>query len=217
MIYRIDVRTAPLARGGQAAVDPVGEAVRHQIEELGTRVGPIHTSRVFLIDTDASREQVQGAASELLADPVVEAADLVLAPAHDEGKCRIEIHLKPGVMDPVAASTEMALRDMGLKVNEVRTGRAYLIEGVVAREELGRIASRVLANGVIESVHFDAFIPAQFSKGRQEVFKLRHVPLRELGDEQLTKLSREGHLFLSLEEMKAIQAYFREQKREPTD
>src|SRR5208282_2956814 len=31
------------------------------------------------------------------------------------------------------------------------------------------------------------------------------------------KLSREGHLFLSLAEMKAIQSYYREQGREPTD
>jgi phosphoribosylformylglycinamidine synthase subunit PurSL len=217
MIYRIDVRTAPAARGGEAAVDPLGEAVRHQIEEFGTRVGPILTARVFLIDTDASREQVQRAATELLADPVVESADLILSPAGDNGKSRIEIHLKPGVMDPVAASTEMALRDMGLKVNEVRTGRAYLIDGSVAREELQRIAGRVLANGVIESVHFDAFIPREFSKGRQDTFQVRHVELRKLTDEQLTKLSREGHLFLSLAEMKAIHGYYREQGREPTD
>ncbi len=32
-----------------------------------------------------------------------------------------------------------------------------------------------------------------------------------------SSLSREGHLFLSLAEMKAIQSYFREQEREPTD
>ena len=31
------------------------------------------------------------------------------------------------------------------------------------------------------------------------------------------RLSREGHLFLSLAEMKAILAYYREQSREPTD
>src|SRR5947208_7556882 len=41
--------------------------------------------------------------------------------------------------------------------------------------------------------------------------------MRELTEEQLTKLSREGHLFLSLAEMKAIQSYYREQGREPTD
>src|SRR5579884_732340 len=106
MIYRIDVRTTPLSRGGQAAVDPVGEAVRHQIQEFGARVGPITTLRIFLIDTDSSRPDVERAASELLADPVVERAELVEGDGRDEAQSRIEIHLKPGVMDPVAASTK---------------------------------------------------------------------------------------------------------------
>src|SRR5436305_1568017 len=206
MIYRIDVRTAPSgslnARGGAgAAGDPLGEAVRHQIAEFGTTVGPISTRRVFLIDTDADRAQVERVARELLADPVVERAELVEPSARDtDGQSRIEIHLKPGVMDPVAASTEMAIRDMGLPVREVRTGRAYLIDGKVQREELERIAWRVLANGVIESVHFEPFVPDRFPAGHEYKFDVRHVPLRELSDEQLTKLSREGHLFLSLAE-----------------
>src|SRR5436853_775766 len=170
MIYRIDVRTNPPAHGGEGASDPLGQAVRQQIREFGADVGPIATSRIFLIDSDSDGSQIQLAARELLADPVVESAELVSGNANSNGHSRIEIHLKPGVMDPVAASTEMALRDMGLKVSEVRTGRAYVIEGSVAREELQRIASRVLANGVIESVHFDAFIPKEFSKGRQESF-----------------------------------------------
>ncbi len=217
MIYRIDVRTIGTAREGEGALDPVGEALRHQIAEFGTNVGAISTRRIFLVDTDASREQVQRIARELLADPIVEEAEPVTGPVNDNGHSRIEIHLKPGVMDPIAASTQMALGDMGLDVREVRTGRAYLIEGKVNREELKRIADRVLANGVIESVHFDAYVPRQFETGREYKFQLRHVPLRELGDEQLQRLSREGHLFLSLAEMRAIQSYYREQQREPTD
>src|SRR5215218_9927899 len=115
MIYRIDVRTTGAASGGNAAVDPVGEALRHQIAELGSDVGPIETSRIFLIDTEADTADLVRAANALLADPVTEKAELV-APGErdDDGHSRIEIHLKPGVMDPVAASTEMALRDMGL-------------------------------------------------------------------------------------------------------
>lgn len=217
MIYRIDVRITSAARDGQAAVDPVGESLRHQIREFGTTVGPIATTRIFLIDTDADAAQLQKAAGELLADSIVESVDLVTEAPADTGKSRIEIHLKPGVMDPVANSTEMALRDMGLVVREVRTGRAYVIDGQVPREERSRIAARVLANGVIESVHFDCHIPIAFTKGREDVFQLRTVALRELTDEQLTKLSREGHLFLSLAEMQAIQNYFRRQQREPTD
>src|SRR3954452_4464754 len=111
MIYRIDVRTKP----DQGGIDRAGEAVRREIAELGTKVGPIATWRIFLVDTDAPRADVQRAARELLAVPVVEEASLVEAAAEPNDKGRIEIHLKPGVMDPVAASTEMALADMGLK------------------------------------------------------------------------------------------------------
>jgi phosphoribosylformylglycinamidine synthase len=213
MIYRIDVRTKPDAGG----IDRTGEGVRREIAELGTKVGAISTWRIFLLDTPASKEEVRRVAGELLADPVVEEAEAVERHAAEAGKSRIEIHLKPGVMDPVAASTEMAIRDMGLTVREVRTGRAFVIDGQVDRKELERIAGRVLANGVIESVHFDAFVPKEFEAGRDYAMTLRHVEIRELSDEQLQKLSREGHLFLSLAEMRAIQAYFREQGREPTD
>ena len=159
MIHRIDVRLA-------SDSDPLGEAVRQQIREFGSDVGPIATRRIFLIDSDADGNQIRRIADELLADPIVERADLLSAKAQAGGGSRIEIHLKPGVMDPVAGSTEMAIRDMGLPVAQVRTGRAYVMEREVPREQLEQIASKILANGVIESVHFDRFLPSQFEVGR---------------------------------------------------
>ena len=75
----------------------------------------------------------------------------------------------------------------------------------------------MLANGVIESIHFDRFLPGRFEQGHDYQFQLRHVPMRELSDEQLVRLSRDGHLFLSPPEMKAIRAYYQGQGREPTD
>src|SRR5215212_5889131 len=216
MIYRIDVAAAKSSRDGNSS-DPVGESIRQQISEWGVKVGPITTRRIFLLDTDASAQEVNQIATELLADPVVESAQVIRESPHDNGSSRIEVHLKPGVMDPVAASTEMAIRDMGVDVKEVRTGRSYLISGKLPREELERIASRVLANGVVESVHFQPFIPREFPRGHAYEFKLRRVDIRKLSDEQLMKLSREGHLFLSLTEMKAIQNYFVGAEREPTD
>ncbi|HEX8522396.1 MAG TPA: phosphoribosylformylglycinamidine synthase subunit PurS [Tepidisphaeraceae bacterium] len=217
MIYRIDVGQIALARGGEAATDPVGETVRHQIQEYGRNVGRIRTQRIFLFDTDAGEHQVKQVADELLADPIVECAQLVKAGERDGEVSRIEIHLKPGVMDPVAASTERAARDLGVDVKEVRTGRAYLIEGKIEQDELRHIASKILANDVVESIHFEAYVPTEFKRLEQPRFELRHVALRNLSDEQLTKLSRERHLFLSLTEMKAIQSYYRAQNREPTD
>src|SRR5262249_16035179 len=129
----------------------------------------------------------------------------------------IEVHLKPGVMDPVAASTEMALRDMGIALRQVRTGREYHFEKALERSELERIATRVLANCVIESVQFEAFLPTEFPSTHEQKFKLRHVPLGGLADAELIKLSRDSHLFLSLTEMQAIQTHFHRLDREPTD
>ena len=105
-------------REGQPGMDPLGESLRRQIMEFSSDVGPIQTRRIFLIDTDADRAAIERVAGELLADAIVEQA--VVADGNEtksEGS-RIEVHLKPGVMDPVAASTEMAVRDMGLPVRE---------------------------------------------------------------------------------------------------
>ena len=209
MIYRIDVQM-------NASLDPVGESLRQQVRALGMDVAGIRASRIFLLDADASHEQIEMLAVPLLADLVVESAK-VFSPSNATDQSRIEIHLKPGVMDPVADSTESALRDLGLKIHQVRTGRAFVFDGIVPRAQLQTIASRILANGVIESVHFEPFVPTQFETGHEYQFKLKHVALRELSDEQLARLSRDGHLFLSLAEMKAVQNYFKDQGREPTD
>ena len=99
----------------------------------------------------------------------------------------------------------------------MRTGRACVISPQLPAGDLREIASRVLANGVIESVYFERYCPERFETGRENAFQVRRVKIRDLTEGQLAKLSREGHLFLSLEEMKAIQNYFRGQEREPTD
>ncbi len=213
MIYRIDAWTRPDAAGH----DPQGEAAAKQIAQFGVDVGPrARAFRVFFIETDEPRARIDEAARHLLADPVVEDFAIVEALANITTTSRIEVHLKPGVMDPVAGSTEMALADMGLKVRAVRTGRAYVFGKAIARDQL-QAATRALANSVIESVHFEPFLPREFAKAADHGFALRRVPIRELSDEQLKKLSREGHLFLSLTEMQAVQKYYTDAGREPTD
>jgi phosphoribosylformylglycinamidine synthase len=211
MIYRIDVKTT--------GADSAGEHLRQQIRELGWDLGPIRSARIFLLDAhhDVGTTEIRDIARRLLADPIVETGELIDAQEPEENVSRIEVHLKPGVMDPVAASTEMAIRDMGIDISEVRTGRAFVFQNKVDQEKLKTIATRLLANGVIETVHFDRYIPKEFPVGHEHAFFLRHVSMRELNDDALKKLSREGHLFLSLTEMKAIQSYYRQQQREPTD
>ena len=212
----MSARSPPPGTGRPHWTGP-GETLRHQIRELGITVGPILSSRVFLIDADANRTQIESLAGPLLADPIVESAAIFDLPTTPPHQSRIEVHLKPGVMDPVAESTELALRDLGLNVGAVRTGRAFVFSEMVDHGDLRTIANRILANGVIESVHFEPFLPDHFEAGREYKFQLKHIPLLNLDNAGLTRLSREGHLFLSLAEMIAAQNYFRERGGEPTD
>lgn len=218
-VYRVEVRAV------QAGDDPSGAGVLSEIRELGFgEVADVRTSRVFLLQGDESlltREAVERIAREVLIDPVTETYGVGPEPSHAaEGARAIEVHLKPGVMDPVAASCEMAIADLlGLPAGtvQVRTGRKYTLVGHVHEDMLGLIAKRLLVNESIETGHFEAFTPAEFPRGHAYQFELRHVGIRELSDEGLMELSRRGHLFLDIREMQAIQAYFRELEREPTD
>jgi phosphoribosylformylglycinamidine synthase len=167
--------------------------------------------------TTANLERI---AREVLIDPVTETFGMGPEPSHAaEGTRTIEVHLKPGVMDPVAASCEMAIVDLLGKQGkvEVRTGRKYALLGHVNQDQLRVIAKRLLVNDSIETGYFEPFTPSEFPAGHPYVFKLTHVPVRDLSDEQLLELSRKGHLFLDLREMQAIQNYFRTLERDPTD
>ena len=154
MIYRIDVRT----RDGS---DPVGVSVGRQIAELGKSVGAISTSRIFLIDTDADLAGVRKIAGQLLADRIVERGSVFGA----GGRQRTQPDRSaPEARRDGPGGGQHRDGDRGYGVAgpaRCGTGRAFVIAGEIDRAELQRIASRVLANGVIESVHFEPFMPGK--------------------------------------------------------
>jgi phosphoribosylformylglycinamidine synthase len=204
--------------------------VLNDIAQMGiNEVAAVRCSRLFLLEGDAAvltPETLERIAREVLTDPVTESFGIGAPPAGHEGEGvkSIEVHLKPGVMDPVAASCEMAIADLlGNALSDarpsvqVRTGRRYTLVGHVSEDVARVIAKRLLVNESIETGYFEAFVPASFPQGQAYTFALTHVPMRELSEEGLLELSRRGHLFLDLREMQAIQAYFRSLDRDPTD
>ncbi|HUO10695.1 MAG TPA: phosphoribosylformylglycinamidine synthase subunit PurL [Phycisphaerae bacterium] len=217
-VYRIEVRAV------HAADDPSGAGVLGEIRQLGiNEATDVRSSRLFLLQGSSdllTAENLEKIAREVLIDPVTETFAIGAEPSHTaEGARIIEVHLKPGVMDPVAASCEMAISDLLGQPNavQVRTGRKYTLLGHVNEDLLRVIAKRLLVNESIETGHFEPFTPSEFPTGHPYSFQLTHVAIRDLTDEQLLELSRKGHLFLDLREMQAIQNYFRELGRDPTD
>ncbi len=200
--------------------DVHGDEVKAAIEPLGIRtVEAVQSIRVFLIEGEMDREQLERVGTELLVDPVCEEYYIgrTGAPTGLAQATLVEVHLKPGVTDPVAASAMMAIVDMGLTARSVRTAKKYVILGTLNDRQKELIAQKVLANDCIEEVIFgqDQEPPSPHLSPYQ--FRLVHWPIRSLTDEQLVALSKERDLFLNLAEMKTIQEYYRRLEREPTD
>jgi phosphoribosylformylglycinamidine synthase len=218
MLWEVDVHPAP----GQP--NRAAERIAVDAAELGLTTDlAVVAAHGFLIEGDLGREQIERLARELLSDRVVETAvsatvrDPVLAasPSRVSGTL-LHVLLKPGVMDPVAQSTLSAIGDFGFAATAVRTLKKYWISGL-ADEQLRQLAGKVLANDAIEQVIFGPLPYDRIELGSKYNFQLVTVPIRDLNDAALAKLSREGQLYLSLAEMRTIQSHFRELDRDPTD
>ncbi|MEM1447316.1 MAG: phosphoribosylformylglycinamidine synthase subunit PurS, partial [Planctomycetota bacterium] len=152
----------------------------------------------------------------------------VLGVSDSDAAVSVEVHYLPGVMDPVAESTQDAIREMlpALTDVQVRTGTRYDFsldpetQDQAPRptaEDFRGFAEAQLANTVVQSVHLDPYKPDVFVRGGAYDFNLTYIPIRGLDDAALEVMSREAHLFLSLDEMREIQRYYQEAQREPTD
>ena len=124
MLWEVDIYP-DVGQPDLAASDVAAAAAElHLADRLAVK-----SARGYLVEGDLDRDKIERIAGELLADRVVERT--VVAPVGDPALTPLPnglahwIHVlpKPGVMDPVAASTEKAIRDMGISVAAVTTGR----------------------------------------------------------------------------------------------
>ncbi len=209
-VYRFEIRV----KGD----DPRVAAVQREAHALHLRPSDIDIAQVYLVQGTLTPAQVQQVADGLLVDPVLEAATLGTREPNPQASV-IEVHPLPGVMDPAAQSVREAIGDL-LGVDhdavQVSTGRRYDVSGVSSKDAM-RLARVALANPVIHAVHAAPYIPEHLPRGRAYTAKITHVPLRSLDDAALTKLSRDAHLFLSLDEMRAVRDHYASLKRDPTD
>ena len=218
-------------RPRSADLDGHGRDVLADVRQIGLpHVEGVQSSKVYLLAGKLTESDVRLIAEELLTDAVANRYEYGRGFSHraDRG-ATIEVHTRPGVMNPVAVSTLGATRRLlrararsEAAVHEVHVARRYEIVGAASTADLERIASKVLANACIEAWYIHGFgrqdpIPETFPTPPDRPAALRHVPIRSTSDDDLIRLSRDGHLFLSLEEMRAIGDYFRDLGRDPTD
>src|SRR5207248_6567393 len=175
------------------------------------------SSRGYLLQGDLDRAQVERLAAELLVDPLTETRQV--CGTNREGILEnggpATVLLKPGVMDPVALSVIQAAQDLEVVVDSVHTFRRYYWgQGPCNREVM---LHKVLCNEAIERILDGGISARDLGVVRAYAFERITLPLRDLDEATLLGLSRRRQLSLSLAEMRAIQAHFRDLGREPTD
>jgi phosphoribosylformylglycinamidine synthase II len=211
--------------------DLLGRAIIGQAADLGLGNLKLHAARGFLVQGDLDSQQIGRIARELLVDLVVE-QPLISQVGEDRllqlPKSRMHgtavqnfsqvVHVlpKPGVTDPVAESTQRAIADFGMTADAVVTLRKFWIDEL-PDDRLTLLVNKLLANDSIEQAVIGPLTMKQVHVGSSYRFDLEVIPLRQLSDEQLQRLSRERTLSLTLVEMQTIQQHFRNLQRDPTD
>ncbi|WP_152051868.1 phosphoribosylformylglycinamidine synthase subunit PurL [Tautonia marina] len=217
MLWHLQIDPAP------GLADSEGRRVSAEAADLGLGGSwTIRSARGFLVEGELSESDLRRAAEQVLADPIVETFAISSNQEEPKGTSRpvfdnalVHVLPRPGVTDPVAESARAVLRDLGLAVAEVRSVRTYMIEGPT--DSLDALIRRVLANDAVEQAIVGPLTLDHLGQGSPYTFSRVDVPLRNMDDDSLMRVSREGQLSLSIDEMRAIQAHFVELGREPTD
>jgi len=213
MLWTVEIAPKPGMR------DPIGEGVCADIRDLGVKgVEKVVAAKLYYVEGDLREEDIERIGGELLADRVIEGS-AVNSSLHEEkdGVHVVQVVRKPGVMDPVANTTMEAIEDLGLRAENVSTGRKYYIHGEIGESEVEYISRKLLANDSIEKVLIGG--GSAYEPVREIRYDFKPVELEVAGadDEALMRISREGGLSLNLEEMRTIQGYFAKLGRNPTD
>ncbi|MCZ6834791.1 MAG: phosphoribosylformylglycinamidine synthase subunit PurL [Planctomycetota bacterium] len=209
-VHRVEVRSKP------GMPDPKGEAIQREAQALGVADPPelVESTNVYLIEGNLTPDQLARLSEELLVDQVTQQATIGATPPRADAF--LEVHPLPGVMDPEGESVEHAIKIMLGEDVKVRTGRRFDLHGTSSDSAMV-IAKRALANTVIHAIHERPYHPEAFPQGHDHNMTVGVVPMRDLDDDALVKLSREDHLFLSLEEMQAIRDEYRLLQRDPRE
>ncbi len=218
MIWRIEIKHK------KGVFDSLGGSIQKSIVDLGlTTVSKVEVTRIYNLEGALTAEDVQTVCRELLVDSVTQeyyfAPQKPSLPKASKKLHTIEIAHNTGVMDPVEESTIKGIKDLGIdQIQSVRTAKKYLLHGSLTKKNLETITSKVLSNKLIQHVVDHALLDKTLEVSGEDIsFDLVIVDLVGSNDRQLMKLSDDGQLFLNLDEMKAIQKYFKKLKRNPTD
>jgi len=216
MAHRIEITLKDEVR------DPRGERIKREIEHfLHLGVDRIRTIDVYTVDALLTPEELAAAAAGPFSDPVIQHFSID-APSASGFDFLVEVGFRPGVTDNVGRTAGEAI---GYQIGRplargegVYTSVQYLISGAITAADAERIATGLLCNTLIQRYQilsagqFAAqggvapFVPKVQVEAKIEVNEIN----LEVPDAELMRISRDGVLALTLDEMRIIQAHYRD-------
>jgi len=197
--------------------DPAGRRVKDRIaSDLGLVLDDLRVADAYLIDRELGTQELELIVEEVFRDPVIQEATID-KPLDIPFDWLIEVGFRPGVTDNVGRTAREAIErtlDMRFASDQgVYARKLYFIKGDIDREQAERIARDLLANDLIQTrtvlgPRDDRSLIAVPKVTSRNPAVIRKIDL-EVDDAELIKISREGVLALSLEEMQAIRNFYR--------
>ena len=202
-------------------MDPRSAGYLSGARALGFRnLERIDCQDLYFIESQLSQEDLQQLALKLLSDPVTQTVTWDELPASPSDlvpdSIILEVSLRPGVTDPVAAEIVRAAHELGLHgVHRVATGLRFQIEGLkIGEVEL--LAYQLLANNVIQHWKIGSIEPS-FPEEVESSGTVEIISIQNLNDDELLSLSKDRRAALDLAEMQAIRDYCQKENRDLTD
>lgn len=218
MTHRIEVSLKEQVR------DARGERIAREINDfLHIPVVAVRTMDVYSLDAQLTDTELGIIAAEPLSDPIIQTYT-INQPSGVDFDYLVEVGFRPGVTDNIGRTAREAIEYVigrSLQVGEgVYTSVQYLLKGTLSAEQVKTIATGLLCNTLIQRYQVVSFsdyatsaytplpVPRVTVESRQTVTDVN----LEVSDEALMAISRDGVLALTLEEMKIIQNYYRDER-----
>jgi len=206
-------------------IDVKGKKVEEKcLKQLGITTGKVKSSKLFSVNYDATETALQDYANLCIKDAVTDEILVNTLFEPSEYQSCVAIAQLPGVTDDEGTSAQMAWVDFfnieaDVKTQHIFTQEVYYFENKLSQEELTLIAKRLLGNPLINhfsyafqneagKVSFEPYVP----EVKMTVDSTTETVSLDLSDEDLVQLSKEKVLALNLAEMKAIVAYYKDEK-----
>jgi phosphoribosylformylglycinamidine synthase len=202
--------------------DARGERIKREIEHfLHLSVDEVRTIDVYTVDAALSSAELEQVATGPFSDPVIQtwSVDRPLASGFDYA---VEVGFRPGVTDNVGRTAREAVSYLTGRTfadgEGVYYAVQYLLKGALSVTDVEKIATGLLCNTLIQRYSilpapefvakrgFAAVAPKVTGETKAEV---REIDL-EVSDEELMRISKDGVLALTLDEMQIIQAHYRD-------